>query len=86
MEEQMELMIKAIQKAKKEANLKPFQIVDICITIVNPEFKTLILEEQENIANKLRSRVHVNQTNYIEHSKFICNLSNEYYTIDILLP
>jgi isoleucyl-tRNA synthetase len=86
MEEQMELMIKAIQKAKKEANLKPFQIVDICITIINQEFKTLILEEQENIANKLRSRVHVNQTNYIEHSKFICNLSNEYYTIDMLLP
>jgi hypothetical protein len=33
----MELMIKIIQKAKKEANLKPYQIVDVFVTIFNTE-------------------------------------------------
>jgi len=62
-------MIKGIQKAKKDAELKPYQIVDVYVTINNleSEFYNLFVEEFDNIKDRLRSNVYLNDND--KHKK-----------------
>jgi isoleucyl-tRNA synthetase len=68
-EDSLELMIKGIQKAKKDAELKPYQIVDVYVTINNleSEFYNLFVEEFDNIKDRLRSNVYLNDND--KHKK-----------------
>ena len=66
LEDQLDLLIKNIQKAKKEANIKAFQNVKINVYInendkneMNLEFKKLIIEELETIQERLRSPINL---------------------------
>jgi isoleucyl-tRNA synthetase len=88
LEDQMELMIKNMQKAKKEANLKPYQIADIYLEInTETEFYRLINEEFDNIKERLRSNLYLNQTNkhmkLDEFTKVIQNVKTELYSYEI---
>ena len=88
LEDQMELMIKNMQKAKKEANLKPYQIADIYLEInTDTEFYRLINEEFDNIKERLRSNLYLNQTNkhmkLDEFTKVIQNVKTELYSYEI---
>ena len=56
-EDALELMIKSIQKQKKEANLKVYEIVDIYIDIKNKELAELVNEECDSIKERLRSNI-----------------------------
>jgi isoleucyl-tRNA synthetase len=88
LEDQMELMIKHIQKAKKDAKLKPYEIVDIYLTIneQHDELKSLIVEEFDNIKERLRSNLYLNEMNSSNsNSKKISEFSNEYYSFVVYL-
>lgn len=88
LEDQMELMIKKMQKAKKEANLKPYQIADIYLEInIESEFYTLVMEEFDNIQERLRSNLYINDNDkhkkYDEFSKVIQNVKSDLYSYEI---
>jgi hypothetical protein len=90
LENQMELMIKNIQKAKKDANLKVYQIVDIYLEIDNTtqlEFYKLIEEEFDNIKERLRSNLFLNQNDKNqkcdEFTKVLQKFNNEYYSYEL---
>jgi isoleucyl-tRNA synthetase len=88
LEDQMELMIKNIQKAKKEANIKPYQIVDIFINILNTELNVMVTEEYDNIIERLRSNIHLNTTcseNDQHKHIYISQFKNDYYDFTIIL-
>jgi len=57
-ENEMELILKKIQKAKKDAKLKTYQKVDVYIQLENQEIKTLIEDEMESIIERLRSNLY----------------------------
>ena len=88
-EDVLELMVKGIQKAKKDADLKPYQIADVYITIDNleSEFYNLFVEEFDNIKDRLRSNLYLNDHNkhkkLDEFTKVIQKLSCEYYSYEI---
>ena len=84
LEDTMELMIKHIQKAKKDAKLKPYEIVDIYLTINSnyQELVALIEEECDNIKERLRSNLHLTD-NINKYTKEISKFSNEYYSFTI---
>ncbi len=91
LEDQMEIMIKNIQKAKKDANLKPYQIVDVFIKTnienqLNHDFTSLIKEEYDNIVERLRSNVHFNTDNdFSKYTEYISQFKNDYYEFIIIL-
>jgi hypothetical protein len=88
LEDQMELMIKNIQKAKKDANLKPYQIVDVFITITNTDLNQIITEEYDNIVERLRSNVHLNHkyiSKDISKDIYISQYKNDYYQFIVIL-
>jgi hypothetical protein len=88
LEDQMELMIKGMQKAKKDANLKPYQIADVYLDIVpGNDFYELIKEEFDNIKERLRSYLYLNDYNkhkkYDEFTKVIQNVKSDLYSYEI---
>ncbi len=85
LEDQMELMIKNIQKAKKDANLKPYQIVDVFINITNFELNQIVTEEYDNIVERLRSNVHLNVFDVSSKEKYISQYKNDYYEFIVTL-
>lgn len=94
LEDQMELMIKNIQKAKKNANLKPFEIVDIYINIdekekENNDFYELIKEEFENITERIRSNMYLNDINankrIDEFTQELHRFNGDYYSFTIYI-
>jgi hypothetical protein len=87
-EDQVELMIKNIQKAKKEANLKAYEIVDIYLHLKdNQQFNDIINEDLDNIKERLRSNLFINdiQKNdkIDEFTKIIQKAENQYYCYEI---
>ena len=87
-EDQVELMIKNIQKAKKEANLKAYEIVDIYLNLKdNQQFNDIINEDLDNIKERLRSNLFVNdirQNDKVdEFTKIIKKDENQYYYYEI---
>jgi isoleucyl-tRNA synthetase len=93
LEDQMELMIKNIQKAKKNANLKPFEIVDIYIYIDEKEtendFYELIKEEFDNITERIRSNLYLNDINVNkridEFTQELHRFNGDYYSFTIYI-
>ena len=88
LEDQMELMIKKMQKAKKETNLKPYQIADIYLEInIESEFYTLVMEEFDNIQERLRSNLYINDNDkhnkYDEFTKVIQTVKSDLYSYEI---
>ena len=88
LEDQMELMIKKMQKAKKEYNLKPYQIADIYLEInIESEFYRLVMEEFDNTQERLRSNLYINDTNkhnkYDEFTKVIQTVKSDLYSYEI---
>ncbi len=63
MEDTMELMIKNIQKNKKEANLKVYETVSIYIKVSNPEFYELLTEDFDTIKERIRSNIFIIKDN-----------------------
>jgi isoleucyl-tRNA synthetase len=57
-ENEMELILKNIQKAKKDSKLKTYQKVDVYIQLEKQDVKDLILEEMESIKERLRSNLY----------------------------
>jgi hypothetical protein len=88
LEDTMELMIKNIQKAKKDAKLKPYEIVTIYL-MVNAnqnELYDLIEEEYDNIKERLRSNlILTNNTNLEANHKKISEFMNDYYSFVIYI-
>jgi hypothetical protein len=88
LEDTMELMIKNIQKAKKDAKLKPYEIVTIYL-MVNAnqnELYDLIEEECDNIKERLRSNLILsNNTNLEVNHKKISEFMNDYYSFVIYI-
>jgi isoleucyl-tRNA synthetase len=88
LEDQLELMIKKMQKAKKDANLKPYQIADVYLDIVSDsEFYQLIKEEFDNIKERLRSNLYLNDNNkhtkLDEFTKIIQSIKTDLYSYEI---
>ncbi len=88
LEDQMELMIKGMQKAKKDANLKPYQIADVYLDINEGiEYYRLVMEEFDNIKERLRSNLYINEHNkhnkYDEFTKVIQNVKSNLYSYEI---
>ena len=87
-EDQVELMIKNIQKAKKEANLKAYEIVDIYLHLKdNMQFNDIINEDLDNIKERLRSNLFVNDNKQNEKvdefTRVIQKTDNQYYFYEI---
>jgi isoleucyl-tRNA synthetase len=88
LEDKMELMIKQIQKAKKDAKLKPYEIVTIYLTVNGNqnELLDLIKEECDNIKERLRSNLNLTDNTNIEtNNKKISEFMNDYYSFTIYI-
>ena len=89
LEDQLDLLIKNIQKAKKEANIKAFQNVKINVYIneneMNLEFKKLVIEELEMIQERLRSPINLIDFNKELNNevKIIKDYQNDFYSFII---
>jgi isoleucyl-tRNA synthetase len=57
-ENEIELILKKIQKAKKDSKLKTYQKVDVYLQLEKEDIKTLIEEEMESIKERLRSNLY----------------------------
>jgi isoleucyl-tRNA synthetase len=89
LEDKMELMIKQIQKAKKDAKLKPYEIVSVYL-IVNAnqnELIALIEEEFDNIKERLRSNLYLTATDsdMVTNQKKISELMTDSYSFKIYI-
>jgi hypothetical protein len=91
LEDKLELMVKSIQKAKKDAQLKPYQIADVYVDIkdLESEFYNLFVEEFDNIKERLRSNLFLNDIEkhkkIDEFTKVIQQVTEDLYSYEILI-
>jgi len=82
-ENEMELILKQIQKAKKDSKLKTYQKVDVYLHLEKEDIKDLITEELEGIKSRLRSNLHL--VGVEEGQETLGHWDGEGYQFDLIL-